>query len=90
MNLAERVRVPPHVMARLVGEDCVMLNLESGTYFGLDPVGARMWDLLADGKSLGEACDALAGEFDASRSQIEADLAQLVTELAAHGLIERG
>lgn len=74
-------------MARQLGEDCVMLDLASGTYFGLDPVGARLWQLLAEGRTVAEACEVLAGEYDASREQIESDVDLLVTELAANGLV---
>lgn len=64
-----------------------MLDLASGTYFGLDPVGARLWQLLAEGRTVAEACEVLAGEYDASREQIESDVDLLVTELAANGLV---
>jgi len=74
-------------MSRQLGEDCVMLDLKSGTYFGLDPVGARVWQLLNDGKSIDETCAILAIEFDATREQIDADVSQLVKELAANGLV---
>jgi len=43
VRVMDRVTVPPHVIARRVGEDTVILDLASGTYFGLDPVGARIW-----------------------------------------------
>jgi hypothetical protein len=81
------MRVPEHVMSRNLGEDCVMLDLASGTYFGLDEVGARVWQLLAEGKSVSETCEVLAREYDASREQIDADVRLLVDELAANGLV---
>ena len=87
MSAAARVRVPEHVMSRALGEDCVMLDLESGTYFGLDEVGARVWQLLGEGKSVTETCEILARDYDASREQIESDVHELVSELAANGLV---
>ena len=84
---ADKLSVPEHVMARRLGEDCVMLDLASGTYFGLDPVGARFWELVSNGSTVPEACEALSHEYDAPREQIEADVAALVKELAANGLV---
>ena len=55
-----------------------MLDLAQGAYFGLDPVGARMWQLLAAGRTLAEVCDAVAEEYDAPRDAIERDLLALV------------
>jgi hypothetical protein len=87
MKLTDRVRVPQEVLARQVGEETVMLDLAQGTYYGLDPVGARIWQLLADGRTLAEVCDAVATEYDAPRDAIERDLLALVEDLAKHGLI---
>ena len=87
MELPDTARVPAHVMARQLGEDCVMLDLESGTYYGLDPVGARVWQLLGEGATLAQVCDALEREYDAPRATIEADVTRLARELAANGLV---
>lgn len=87
MKLSDRVRIAQEVLARQVGEETVMLDLAKGAYFGLDPVGARMWQLLAEGKTLAEVCDAIAEEYDAPRDAIERDLLALVDDLKAQGLI---
>ena len=90
MNLSRKVIVPSQVLARDVGEETVILDLATGTYFGLNPVGARMWQLMADGKTLAETCDTIEAEYQAARPEIEQDLAKLVDELAARGLISLG
>ncbi len=87
MNGHGRVMVPDHVMARQLGEECVMLDLNNGTYYGLDAVGARVWQLLGEGRSVAEACATLAAEYEAPRETVEADVARLVEELAANGLL---
>ena len=87
MKLTDRVRIPQEVLARQVGDETVMLDLAKGTYFGLDPVGARMWQLLAEGKTLAEICDAIVEEYDVSRDAVEQDLLGLVADLMAQGLL---
>ena len=89
MKLSDRVSVPSPVMDRSVGDETVILNLASGTYYGLDPVGARMWRLLGEGKSLGEVCEILLEEYDVARERLEADLLKLAEELANNGLVDR-
>jgi hypothetical protein len=74
-------------MSRQLGEECVMLDLDNGTYFGLDTVGTRVWQLLNEGKSVDEACALLALEYDASREEIDRDVSELVKQLAASGLV---
>lgn len=87
MNPSRRLTIPPHVMARQVGEESVMLDLANGMYFGLDPVGARIWQLLQEGKTIAETCDAMMLEYEVSRERIEGDVAALVDQLVANGLI---
>jgi hypothetical protein len=90
VKLSDRVRIPQEVLARQVGEETVMLDLAKGTYFGLDPVGARIWQLLQEGRTLAEACDAMAEEYEAPRAEIERDLLALVSKLEAQGLVAAG
>lgn len=87
MNLSETVQVPAGVMSRIVGAETVILDLETGTYFGLDPVGARMWALMSQGKTLADIADTLFAEFDVTREKLEVDLAQLVDTLREHKLL---
>ena len=87
MNLSDRVSIPAQVMARTVGEETVRLDLASGTYFGLDPVGARIWGLMGESKTLAEICGQMLEEYEVSREELERDTLKLAQELAAQGLI---
>ena len=87
MKLSDTVSVPPQVMARTVGDETVILDLASGTYFGLDPVGARIWELMGEGKPLVEICDQMLEEYEVSREELERDTLRLAQELADQGLI---
>ena len=88
MNLADKVTIPEQVMARQVGEETVILDLASGTYFGLDPVGARIWQLLGEGRALAEVCESMLAEYDVSRDEFERDLTELLDALGEKGLIK--
>jgi hypothetical protein len=88
MNLTDKAAIPPQVMARTVGEETVILDLVSGTYFGLDPVGARIWQLLGENKTLSEVCDAMQQSHDVSRADIERDVLCLVEALCVQRLID--
>jgi hypothetical protein len=74
-------------MARSVGDETVILDLATGTYFGLDPVGARIWQLMGEGKTLAEICDLMLDEYEVSREELERDTLRLAEELAAQGLV---
>jgi hypothetical protein len=81
MNLDTRFEQSSHVMARTVGSETVLLNLKTGTYFGLDEVGTVVWSALAAGRSLAETCSEVARQFDAPTERIEEDVRRVVGEL---------
>jgi len=87
MNLSDRFAVPPDVMARQVGEETVILDLASGTYFGLDPVGAHMWQAMVEGKTLAQVCERMLAMYDVSHSDIERDVLALGQSLLDRKLI---
>lgn len=89
MKTGDKTIIPPHVMARAVGDETVILNLESGTYFGLDPVGARVWQLLSEQLSFAEIHETLLREYEVSGEVLEGDLANLIAALENNGLIGR-
>jgi hypothetical protein len=74
-------------MFRVLDGEAVLLDLASGKYFGLNRVGTRAWELLAEGHAFGEMHTALLREFDVQAEVLEADLRGLVTELSGRGLI---
>jgi hypothetical protein len=82
-----RVTIPEHVMVRQLGDESIMLDMASGYYFGLDPVGARIWQLLSQASSFAEIVDRLAREYDVTPEQAESDLVRFVEELKANGLL---
>ena len=75
LSLDATVRVPDDVVFRELDGEAVVLNLESGMYFGLDEVGTRIWRLVEEHRSLRPALEALEVEFDAASDQAECSAA---------------
>lgn len=85
--VAARLRVHPSVLSRELAGETVLLNLESGVYYGLDAVGTRAWNLLAEERTLTDVCSIMLEEFDVSPEKLEGDLTALVTELCEKQLL---
>src|SRR5678815_5365669 len=62
--LSRRVRFKPDVMIQQVGGESVLLDLQSEEYFGLDPVGTRMMELINEAGSVAIALDQLVQEYE--------------------------
>lgn len=71
-----------------LADQVVILTLRTGMYYGLDPVGARIWHLIQEPRTVPELRDALLQEYDVEPERCERDLLILLEALAANGLIE--
>ena len=76
-----------NIVSRELEGEAVMLNLESGAYFGLDEVGTRIWQLIQEHGSLRKVLEVMQSEFDAAPETLENDLLRLVEELRGKGLV---
>lgn len=80
------VAIADHASCELGGE-AVLLDLLSGVYYGLDPVGARIWQLLQQPRTVAELRDLIVAEFDVAAERCEIDLVAFIASLNAHGLL---
>jgi len=84
---AKVVVTKDQVSCDLSGEAAI-LNLKSGVYFGLNTVGASIWKLIQEPRSVKEIQDAIQEEYEVEPDQCERDVMELLQELSTHGLIE--
>jgi hypothetical protein len=84
-----QIQIPSTVLFRDLGGEAVLLELDSGCYYGLDEVGTRIWSLLEQHGDLGEVEKQLLAEYDVSHDQLAADLRSFVQELEGRGLLAR-
>ncbi|MWV26965.1 PqqD family protein [Aurantiacibacter rhizosphaerae] len=73
-----------------VGDETIILHLESGTYFGLDAIATRIWQGLKEGNTPDLICEELATEFNMNQAVVEADARSFISELIKHGLVSKG
>lgn len=65
----------------------MLLNLSTGTYFGLDAVGTRLWHLIAEHGSTALALETLLTEYDVDRPRLQKDVDALIDQLLVKGLL---
>lgn len=87
LDTTRALTVSPEVYAQEIDGECILLDLRSGFYFGLNAVGTRIWALLSEGKSFEEVVAAVEAEFDAPVAVIRDDARDLIEELCAKGLL---
>ena len=71
----------------LAGEAAI-LNLKNGVYYGLNPVGARIWRLVQEPVTFAQIRDSLLGDYDVEKLRLDSDIRDLLNQLAEQGLVE--
>lgn len=66
----------------------MILDFRSGSYYGLDAVGARIWDLLKVPRSIASICETIVEEYAVEPDICEKDLISFLEDLREAGLIE--
>ena len=79
-----------HVREVSTTEGTVLLDVERGRFYGLNPTGTFVWRGLSDGRTVEEIADDLSARFAAPLERIRADVVALVARLRDRGLLEAG
>jgi coenzyme PQQ synthesis protein D (PqqD) len=71
-----------------LGDEETILDMRSGKYYGLDPIGACVWKLLDQPKSVEELRAAILQEYEVEPAKCESDLLLLLETLRTEGLVK--
>jgi hypothetical protein len=85
---SRRLRIPDEVIHRDLDGEAVILNLKTGTYFGLDAIGTRMWTLIGELRDTDKVLEALLAEYEVEEGRLRGDLDELIGQLVRHELLE--
>jgi hypothetical protein len=88
-TLQHRAIVPEAVITRELDGETILLNLDTGIYFGLDTVGTDIWRAIVDAGTLEDALARVQAEYDVEPATLRSDFLRLVDELLAKGLLQR-
>jgi hypothetical protein len=83
-------RLPDRVARTDVSDECVLLDLERGQYYSLNPVGRRMLELLLHEADDSLVVERICHEYDIDAESVRRDLETLIADLTGQGLLEPG
>lgn len=86
LRVSDRFTVNPSVIYRELAGEVVLLNLQSGVYYGLDRVGSRVWQLLQS-HPIDEVCAIMLDQYEVAPEILRSDVTRLVNELSSKGLV---
>ena len=76
------------IVAADLGDEAVILDPQAGIYFGLDELGARIWQVLQQPVTVAGICAVVTAEYMVGEAQCRDDLLVFLRELHGRGLIE--
>ncbi len=83
MDISEKasIKAHPDVLVKQVGDSCVLLNLKTESYYGLDAIGYAFYSALIGSKDLQAAHLSLLEEYEVESTELKKDLQELISEL---------
>ena len=90
-----KVHIAPNTIVAQIKElvssdldgETVLLSIETGKYYNMDPIGSRIWELIEDPMSVSQLIDILLDEFNVDRKQCEQEVLTFLNKLAGDHLI---
>lgn len=77
----------PEAVYQTVGEEAVLINLNTGAYYSLNDTGTAFWELLDGRRTVAECARRIAADYEVEAAVVEADLLELAIDLQGEGLI---
>lgn len=87
IDLSSTVVRADNLMSAPVDKEIVILNMVKNNYIGLDEIGLRIWELIAEPRRVGDLCIQLSREFEATPEQIADDVLPFLAELEDENLV---
>jgi hypothetical protein len=81
------LRRNPEMVFSNMDDEIVLMSVENSEYYGLDPVGSRIWELLVNSKKFSELITVLLEEYDVSPEECRRDMTAFLIDLAEKKII---
>jgi hypothetical protein len=82
-----RLQPSSEIVSRQVGDEVILVNLQTSEIYALNRTAARLWELLSSGAERDAAAKQMAEEFEVDSNQLNAEIDALVGELHRTGIM---
>lgn len=88
LQLTTTIKRGENQLAAGLHGEIVMMHMSAGSYYGLNEIGSRIWELLEQPATVGKVCDLLQKEFEVDPATCERDVIEFVNYMVSEGLID--
>jgi hypothetical protein len=82
------VRATTEQVSADLKDEAIVLGMRRGLYYGLDPVGAHVWNQIQEPRRIEDVALNVVGEFSVDEERARADVLSFLNRLLDEGLIE--
>jgi len=82
-----KISISEDILFQLLDTNSVVLDLKSESYFGLDEMGTKMWQLLTEFGNIDAVVKQLGKEYQVDKVSLRQDIDNLVKQLANNSLL---
>jgi hypothetical protein len=87
ITLTSVVAQSPELVSTRLEDQTALMSVTNGAYYGLDPVGSRVWELLGQSRTVSAVVDQLLTEFEVARPTCEQHVLGFLQKLADADLL---
>lgn len=82
------IKPSPDVIAQRVGDNVIIVNLQTSLMYDLNRTGGRLWDLLSAGRELTDIHATLLREFEVDPGDLRREMEAILASLLDAGLVQ--
>lgn len=87
LSLDDKIQRSETILASDLKNEVVMMDIEEGSYYGMEAPGSRIWELLATPQSVAELCQILGAEYDIGTEQCQIEVLAFLEELLTRKIV---
>jgi hypothetical protein len=87
MQATDKPRHSPNAAHQGVGDEAILINLNTGSYYSLNDTGTKFWELLDGQRTIASCAQLIAAEYEVEAEVVEGDLLELAADFEQEGLI---
>jgi len=70
-----------------IGEEVVMMSIDNSAYYGLDPIGSQIWEMIAEPIQVSDLCAQLLNHYEVSEKDCQRDVLNLLNHMLDENML---
>jgi hypothetical protein len=87
IQLETMVQRNNELLASSIGDEVVMMSIENSAYYGLDPIGSKIWEMITEPRQVSDLCEQLMEQFEVSEQECQRDVLNFLNQMLEENML---